>query len=562
MLESIDKRRKIIVITIFLLMTVIGLMVTPDYGMPWDEPTEMAALGTNIREYIGFFRGEDKEPEKSATGIRFPDQETTLEIDHGQSVYYPISPVFFFDLGTDGPRELSLIIHGYIFFLFMMGVIGLYFIATFLTKSWKYGIVSSLFLYLSPRFFAEGHYNSKDIVSMAMLILCFWFYIRFMESKKLKYITLFALFSAISANMRIVGFAFFGLAVAFYIIMLITCKKMDRKNLLLGILSTALFFAFYFLLTPVAWKDPVSFISYTFSRSSNFSAWSGVVYYMGQSYRPVPWHYIPVMFAITSPILIVILTVIGNLTTLISIVRTKITKIFEGDLKYYLMSQIFVWTFLGYAMIRQPILYNGWRHFYFLYGFLIILAMHGLKQIFDYLKDKEKRKRLVAVIISLQLIVSGVTIVLVHPNEIVFYNMFAGSDPGSRFEMDYWNVNMINALTELVDSQVSDKVITVIALDYYSYNGLFTSHYMLPDSYKQRIEIDISTNKATLQDADYLIINPIAYNITKDRNNAAAIDWIPDVGLDMYMTTYKEAVVLRAFGSDYMMIYEIPKANQ
>ena len=37
LIEKINQNSRIITIALFALMTLIGLIVTPDYGMPWDE---------------------------------------------------------------------------------------------------------------------------------------------------------------------------------------------------------------------------------------------------------------------------------------------------------------------------------------------------------------------------------------------------------------------------------------------------------------------------------------------------------------------------------------------
>ncbi|HAX39531.1 MAG TPA: hypothetical protein DCY10_01405, partial [Clostridiales bacterium] len=80
-------RSRLIVAILFIVMTAIGLLVTPDYGMPWDERTEIHTLGTNVREYAALVLGADAKPAQSSTGIVFPDVSENIDIDHGQSVY-------------------------------------------------------------------------------------------------------------------------------------------------------------------------------------------------------------------------------------------------------------------------------------------------------------------------------------------------------------------------------------------------------------------------------------------------------------------------------------------
>ncbi|MPN64700.1 hypothetical protein SDC9_212476 [bioreactor metagenome] len=113
---------------------------------------------------------------------------------------------------------------------------------------------------------------------MSMILLCLWFFIRFLETRKLGSALLFSLFSAICANMRISGLFFFGLLGLLYLIVLTVKKEWSWKALLLGFSMILSFVVFYFVLTPGMWKAPVEFIKYVFARASNFSDWPGYVF--------------------------------------------------------------------------------------------------------------------------------------------------------------------------------------------------------------------------------------------------------------------------------------------
>jgi hypothetical protein len=556
MLEKINGKSKLIVAILFILMTLIGLLVTPNYGMPWDELMEIRTLGSSVREYVGLFQGEENEPETSTTGIVLTDVSKNPDVDHGQSVYYPLSPVLFADLGPSGGRTLMLIFHAYTFLIFMAGVVFLYFIAKFLTGDWKYGVVASLFMYLSPRFFAEGHYNSKDIMTMSVLIICFWFMIKFIETKKYRYATLFAAVCAIAANMRIVGLFFFGLAGLLYLICLTVSKQWNRKTFLAGVIAVFAFVLFYFLLTPAAWESPVEFIQYVFKRSSNYEDWPGYVFFQGISHRPVPWQYIPVMIAVTTPILILLLTIIGNITTIGQLFRTKVKELFAGNLKYYLLSVVFIWAFLGFAMIKKPILYDSWRHFYFLYGFFLLLAVGGLKCISDKLKGKVRW--VVAGLVAIQLLACATSIVMNHPYQYVYFNFLAGAHPGENYEMDYWNVSQVNALIKLIDETDPEKKINLYAAEWCSYDGLVKAYNILPEEYKSRMQVLEIKYGSIPAEADYMMVSLRALQVSIIGATLKSSDWIYSNGLGKYVNIYPVAVSCDAYGSDFMTIYKLP----
>ena len=555
-MSFLNKHHRWIIVILFIVMTAVGLLVTPDYGMPWDEQTEIRVLGTNVREYIGLILGADAKPAQSSTGLVFPDVSENVDIDHGQSVYYLFAPALFADYGTDGARTLMLLWHGYTFLVFMAGVFAIYLIALYLAKDWKYGLVASLLLYLSPRFFAESHYNNKDIMAMVMILWCLWFAIRFIERKTVGATLLFALFGALATNMRITGLAFFGLCGVLYLVTLFVRREWSAKTLLLGLLAVVAFVAFYAALTPGLWKDPAKFIGYVYSRSSNFSDWPGYVFYMGFAQRPVPWHYIPVMIAITTPLLLLALMLFGNVAALAVPFRSKAKELFAGEGKYFLMLFVFVWLFLGFAMITRPILYDNWRHFYFLYGILLLLAVYGLKTLVDLLKGRWKWLAVGAV--GAQILAMLVMVIMSHPFQFVYYNALAGDNPGAKYDLDYWNVSQAQTLMKLIDTVDSDEQIKVTAADWYTGDGLEKAYNILPESYKSRMRLIFVGYYNIARGADYLMINPRGLQICSDKTLEPRQQWILAYGLDVYLSGLEKVVSQQAFGSEFMTVYQMP----
>ncbi len=552
----LNKHHRCIIVILFVVMAAVGLLVTPDYGMPWDEQTEIRVLGTNVREYIGLVLGADAKPVQSSTGLEFLDASENVDIDHGQSVYYPFAPALFADYGIDGARTLMLLWHGYTFLVFMTGVLAIYFIASYLSKDWKYGLVASLLLYLSPRFFAESHYNNKDIMAMVMILWCLWFAIRFIEKKTVGAALLFALFGALATNMRITGLAFFGLCGVLYLVTLFVRREWSVKTFLMGLLAVVAFVSFYAALTPGLWKDPAKFIGYVYSRSSNFSDWPGYVFYMGLAQRPVPWHYIPVMIAITTPLLLLALMLFGNVAALAVPFRIKAKELFAGEGKYYLMLFVFVWVFLGFAMITRPILYDNWRHFYFLYGILLLLAVYGLKTLVELLKGKWKWLAVGAV--GTQILAMLVMVILSHPFQFVYYNALAGGNPGAKYDLDYWNVSQAQTLMKLIDTVDSDEQIKVTAADWYTGDGLEKAYNILPESYKSRMRLIFVGYYNIARGADYLMINPRGMQICSDKTLEPRQQWILAYGLDVYLSGLEKVVTQQEFGSEFMTVYQMP----
>lgn len=554
MIEKINRNSRVIIIVMFVLMTLIGLVVTPDYGMPWDEELEIRTLGSNVREYIGLFKGEMKEPNRSSTGILFPDYKNNVDMDHGQSAYYPISPALFAKYGPDGPRTLMLIWHTYTFLIFMAGVVGLYFVCNYLAGDWKYGALGSLLMYLSPRFFAEGHYNSKDIVVAALVILCIALGIKMIETKRFLYSVLFALAAAVATNMRITALFMFGLLGILYVIHLSVKKEWCVKNFFVGLTAVLAFLLISYLITPAAWRAPIEYIKYVIDRSSNFEDWNGLVFFQGYVRRPVPAGYIPTMIAVTTPILVLALILLGNITAIAELIRNAIKKKMAAETPYYLICIVFIWTFLLFAMIRRPILYNSWRHLYFLYGPMLILAVGAVKYFIE--RARGKMKGVIVAAVAAQLLVCAILIGYSHPFQYVYFNPFAGKDPAVNYEFDYWNVSQTQILMRLVDQTEGDEPVRICAFDWYTTDGLQKAFRVLPEYYKKRVILHLFPSPGVKSDVEYLIMNRVPAQIMEGEINQN-LQWIYYGGEHDYATVYPVAISLREYGSEFMTIYKM-----
>ena len=555
LIEKINQNSRIIVIAVFVLMTLIGLIVTPDYGMPWDEELEIRTLGSNVREYISLFKGKTAEPYQSSTGIPFPDYLVNPDMDHGQSVYYPLTPALFADFGPNGPRTLMLIWHGYTFLIFMAGVLGLYFVCKFLMGDWKYGLLGSLFLFLSPRFFAEGHYNSKDMVVMSLVILLIAGGIKLIESRRFPSALVFGFVAAIATNMRVTALFMFGLLGLLYIVNLTVKKEWNARNLWLGLTAVLSFLLISYLITPAAWRAPFDYIAYVIGRSSNFAAWPGLVFFQGLARRPVPSSYIPSMIAVTTPILILLLTLLGHITALAEFFREVKRKTLARESQYLLICILFIWTFLLFAIIRRPILYNSWRHLYFLYGPMLILAVAAVRFLVQC--NKGKLKLLVVSAVVLQLLVCAILISISHPFQYVYFNPLAGRDPALNYEFDYWNVSQTQMLMKLAD-QIGGNEVNVCAADWYTADGLAKADKVLPEPYKDRVRVFSCDVLGMKTDADYLVVNRLVLQVLEAEGSQQCSGWLCNIGGRFdFPGRYELVASLRAFGSEFMTVYKI-----
>lgn len=246
--------------------------------------------------------------------------------------------------------------------------------------------------------------------------------------------------------------------------------------------------------------------------SVNFFRWDGFVLYFNDVYNhnlhKLPWHYIPVLIAVTTPIITLLLMIFGAFDTSYKSIKSrikakKLSKFYEGNIKYYLLFLLFVLAPIMAAIILKSNIYNGWRHFYFVYGLLIVVAMGGLKTLIDY--KKQALNIALTVAIGGQMVYSGIWIALNPGMQFAYFNPLA-VNVTDNFEMDYWNVSAEKCLMQLLDSTKDEKIM-ISAIDEMGTDALNHAIVILPPEYAKRIQIIDCANRELFK-VKYVIVNP------------------------------------------------------
>jgi len=131
----------------------------------------------------------------------------------------------------------------------------------------------------------------------------------------------------------------------------------------------------------------------TVLKFQNHDPWHGDIYYLGQkvsvtSGAAIPWHCLLVWIVITTPVLYIICFLVECLYYLISLIK-NFRQTFISDATPLLC---IVRVIIAAVIIKKPIFYNGWRHFYFIYPFIVLLSVYGVKNIFNSCTYDEMQK--------------------------------------------------------------------------------------------------------------------------------------------------------------------------
>ena len=473
----------------FAVLLIAGMIAGLDYGKTTDEGTEYAILESNAAEYACRLLGEN-----SSIARRLCDRaeriSTSIERDHGVSAYYPFYPIGVI-LNRISPRALSLGWHAYTFLWFMAGCAALYGVArALLGASRKFSCAAALMLYLSPRMFASGHYNNKDMVLFSLFLLIMLFGIRWIGENRMRDGGWMAVFGAFAANTKILGAWCFGAMGVAYLISHIANRTLDKRAWKNGIAAIAVFFAGYALLTPALWGDPAGYVQYALKYARAFSRNTYPVLFEGKIYRPglgdaLPWYYLPKLMLMSIPVYIQLLSLAG---LIFAIARSKRPKAAIGALggtpewtraRLALLVALIALVPILYAMLSDMVLYNGWRHFYFAYASNIVLAACGL---FALLARFPRGKRAISIAVAAAMAVNGGIIAWNHPVEDSAFNLIAAPFAKGDYETDYWLLAARPAMEKIAESGEKMRVTTNFACTGTFANALEAAPARLRDS--------------------------------------------------------------------------------
>ncbi len=503
---------------LFLLgILLVGLLTIAPYGAYLDQTAEQRILFANIEEYCIQFGAEDTQLVQDLKDFGVLPISIDEDRDHGMAVYYPAFIVWF--LNQESLYAGSMFWHIYTFLINFWGMCSLFLLGKELFKNEKIAAVTTLLFFLSPRMFAESHYNNKDVVLLGMVITMFYWTMRLMKEKSVKSLFMLAFVGALAANMKIIGAWYFGMLGLYALIYFIATKQMDKKLALKAVSCILLWIGLVILLTPGCWGNMVDFFEYLFLGAVDYNLWHDYVLFNGklvhQDYTGMPKKYLPVLILFTTPIGILLLVVAGSIFALVDLWKKKGDKWSESG---FVLMMLFIGLVpLAYAVLAATPLYNGWRHFYFVYASMLVAMGYGVYRIWEILKKRGCQK-VGVVAITGYLAVLAIGIAINYPQEHSYFNMLAGKDVVEKYELDYWDMSVRQAFDSILEAE--DEPVVVSALNVPTHWGLEEIWKFCPEKMKE--QLILTSDWKEWQDADYVIINT-TYAVMYSQENYAQV---------------------------------------
>ena len=444
-------------LTVYLIFISIALLSYKDYGTSIDE-WDLRVHGFVNLKYImvNVFNFTSFELDKI---LQIPELSSFYGT-HG--AYFAVLISFIeYIFKIQDVQKIYFIAHILNHFIFLIANFYFFLMIKDRYKSFTYGILGSLFLFLSPRIFAESFYNQKDILFMSMFIINIYYGINFIKQPSFNNSVLLSIFTALATDIRIMGFVLIPI-----ILFSITIKylKIRNKKFLIYTSVYLLFFPIMiFIFWPYLWDDPLNKLIEVFSIMSNYGIrWGGYNLYFGEYIlgSNLPWHYIPVWISITTPILYLLLFVYGFMHVSLrfkkrffNLTSKKVSQdLWSGDNELIDLIHLIIFILPIFLIISlNSTLYDGWRHLYFIYPSFLYISLKGLYLInLNFFKQKSLRLFFITILF---LLFTGYEMFSYHPHQNVYFNFLAGKNIHTRFENDYWGLSNKQAFQFLLKNE-------------------------------------------------------------------------------------------------------------
>ena len=428
---------------LFGILIILGLSTFSEYGLSWDEPRQ------RITGLINF------------NYVFHSDQDLLSWRDRDYGVAFGL-PLIIIEkaLGLEDTQAIfqmrSLVTH----LFFLLGCWFLFKIVRELYNSRSLSILAVLILVLHPRIYGHSFFNSKDIPFLSMMIISMYYTVRAFSDRRVLSFIILGIFSALLINIRVIGLMV-PILVSCILIGQFSAKERRMevfKNLSALVLSASLIL---FISWPFLWTNPVENFASVVNNMSKFR-WTGEVFFKGEFLQAtnLPWTYIPLWFIITTPIVYQLLALLGILLIPFATYQSGPGKFWKDDI--HRNNLIFLFYFLApvaAVILRGSVLYDDWRHLYFIYPSFVLLCVFAL---FKLLNPGSVIKRIIVLLLFISFSITAFRVYKSFPLQHVLFNEYCALKPAEHlrhnFELDYWGLSYRKALEQILESDSSEQI--------------------------------------------------------------------------------------------------------
>ena len=501
-------------IVMFLIAFIVGVVVYKDYGMCWDEPYQR---GPGLLSYDFIFNGSDELFNKT-------------QDNHGAG-FELLLVVFEKWFNITDSKAIYEMRHLVTHLVFLGGCFAGYVLAYRLFKDKFIATIGFLMLVFAPRLYAHSFFNSKDIPFMSMFLITLAICeAAFAQNRKWLFAIL-GLACGYATSIRIMGImlaCFIGLFLVIDMATAYVKKEEHARKTLMNLIFFFVGFCFtVYIAWPYLWKDPIHNFVDSFTKLSHFNLWTGIILLGGKyiSSMNLPWTYFPTWFMISNPILWLILGFAGFIWAGISFLGRPLHFLKNTPERNFLLYLMCFAGPIAAVLILHSVIYDDWRHLYFVYPSFVLLALYVISKI-----SNDKIRMGIMGACALQVAMLAFFMVSAHPFQQVYFNEFVSHDKEAlrkNYEMEYWGCSFKQGLDHLVKKNPTGNIKVYSSLPQLVDNNI----QMLNEQDRGRVHY------VSREQADYVITNfrnhPYEYPLTN-------IDYTIQVQNSTILCVYKQ----------------------
>lgn len=472
-----------ICLSIYLSAMIVGVIVYPDYGVSIDEESQRE-IGLQAYNYI-----IGNNPEYVKFTFR----------DHSPGFEWPLILLEKI-LNITDYREIFLMRHIASFIIYITLMLSGYVLSYRLFSNKLLACFVYIMLIFNPLFFAHAFFNPKDTPALCMYMLSLAVAHEAFKSNKSYMFFIFGVICGYSGCVRIMNLVIAAPVLLLLFIDLVILIKLKKTNLLFPIKKGALFLLgiviTLYVSWPVFWVNPIDNLVYILESYSHYE-WENDVLFNGSLVlsTKLPWTYIPVWFLITTPELVVTLGIAGALMLIFFFIRQPFQYLSTTANSVLTISFLCFLLPLMMVFINKPVLYDSWRHMFFIYAPFVVMMAFSINQLI-----KTKIKTLLSILCTTQVAFILYFIISNHPFQQVYFNHFVSHKKNylyENYELDYWGVSNMHALNWL--AKHTDQPVINLNRDYWQFVLRLNIDFMDVEE-KQRFQ-----TVGNMNDVDYYI---------------------------------------------------------
>ena len=483
----------------FSLYLILGLMIYGDYGMSWDEELQRRH-GLVSAKYV------DDRVDDTKEVYTWQDLPTYEHRFYG--VWFSLPAVWLEKaLGLESFRAQFRMRHLLVFLIFWLSALLFYRLLKERFGHWGWALLGAAMLVLCPRIFAHSFYNPKDLPFLSLYILGSYSLFRFWLRPNTRSALFHGLAGGMLIAMRVTGVILPVVTLFLVGVDMVLNRRLElnwykkyARGLLIYLPATAFFTVLFW---PYLWEHPWRHFLDAFETMSQYS-WGGTVIFRGQFLdgEAVPWYYIPYWMGISIPVVYLVLAGGGFLLLFPPVVANlqgNPWRLWDGaeQRKDWAMLALLLAP-LAAIIVKDSVVYDGWRHLFFIYPCLVYLMVYGLYRLWILTEGRRPGWRYaLACITALGLASTAWFMVRYHPHQNVYFNELAPGDQLGQFDLDYWGLAYKEGFEAL--GRIDQRKKIKVACN--TFPGALNWRFLKP-GLKARFEI---LDKSRVEEADYFM---------------------------------------------------------